>query len=70
MARDKTTVRIVSENRKARHRYHVTDALECGVLLVGTEVKSLRNGHASSHAEERSTTSRPWRRLFPSSETL
>jgi SsrA-binding protein len=47
MARDKTTVRIVSENRKARHRYHVADALECGVLLVGTEVKSLRNGHAS-----------------------
>lgn len=39
--------RVVSENRKARHDYHVLDTLECGIVLVGSEVKSLRNGSAS-----------------------
>ncbi len=37
----------VVENRKARHDYAVTDTLECGLKLVGTEVKSLRLGQAS-----------------------
>ena len=36
--------RTVSENRKARHEYSVLDTLECGIVLVGSEVKSLRNG--------------------------
>jgi len=37
-------VRIV--NRKARHDYQVIEAVECGVSLTGTEVKSLRGGQA------------------------
>lgn len=36
--------RVVSENRKARHDYHVLDTLECGMVLLGSEVKSLRSG--------------------------
>src|SRR5258708_35099008 len=39
--------RLVSENRKARHRFDVLDTLECGVALVGSEVKSLRDGKLS-----------------------
>ena len=34
-------------NRKARHDYHITEVLECGLKLTGTEVKSLRAGNAS-----------------------
>ncbi|MFZ4750067.1 MAG: SsrA-binding protein SmpB [Phycisphaerales bacterium] len=37
----------VIENRKARFDYAITDTLECGLKLVGTEVKSLRKGQAS-----------------------
>ena len=37
----------ISENRKARHRFEVLETMECGVALVGTEVKSLRNGKLS-----------------------
>ena len=36
--------RTIAENRKARHEYNVLDTLECGVVLVGSEVKSLRGG--------------------------
>lgn len=36
--------RVIAENRKARHEYHVLDSLECGIVLVGSEVKSLRKG--------------------------
>jgi len=36
--------RSIAENRKARHEYTVLDALECGIVLVGSEVKSLRGG--------------------------
>ncbi|GHT12959.1 SsrA-binding protein [Planctomycetales bacterium] len=36
--------RVIAENRKARHEYTVLDSLECGIMLVGSEVKSLRNG--------------------------
>jgi SsrA-binding protein len=39
--------RVVAENRKARHNYHVLDTLECGIMLVGSEVKSLRSGTIS-----------------------
>lgn len=39
--------RVVSENRKARHEYQVLETLECGLVLVGSEVKSLRNGTVS-----------------------
>jgi SsrA-binding protein len=40
-------LRVVSDNRKARHRYEVLDTLECGIVLVGSEVKSLREGKVS-----------------------
>lgn len=39
------TPRIV--NRKARHTYHVLEKLEVGIVLVGSEVKSVRNGQVS-----------------------
>jgi SsrA-binding protein len=37
----------IAQNRKARHNYMVLDSLECGIVLVGSEVKSLRAGHVS-----------------------
>lgn len=37
----------ISENRKARHRYEVLEQIECGIVLIGSEVKSLRNGKVS-----------------------
>ncbi len=39
--------RVIATNRKARHNYTVLDTFEAGVALVGTEVKSLREGKAS-----------------------
>lgn len=39
--------RPVAENRKARHRFDVLETLECGIALMGSEVKSLRNGKIS-----------------------
>lgn len=38
---------MIAQNRKARHEYDVLDTLECGIVLVGSEVKSLRAGHLS-----------------------
>ena len=39
--------KVVATNRKARHDYHVEDVFEAGIVLTGTEVKSLREGRAS-----------------------
>jgi SsrA-binding protein len=39
--------KIIAQNRKARHDYAVVDTYEAGVMLTGTEVKSLRLGRAS-----------------------
>ncbi|SDR71476.1 SsrA-binding protein [Nocardioides scoriae] len=39
--------KLVAQNRKARHDYHVDDTLEAGLVLQGTEVKSLRAGRAT-----------------------
>lgn len=36
---------VVTVNKKARHEYQVLDSFEAGIVLKGTEVKSLRNGH-------------------------
>src|ERR1700761_8654985 len=41
------TDRFVAQNRRARHEYFIEDSVEAGLVLVGTEVKSLRAGHAS-----------------------
>jgi len=38
---------LVASNRKARHDYHIEDVVEAGLVLTGTEVKSLRAGRAS-----------------------
>jgi SsrA-binding protein len=37
----------ICRNRRATHEYEILDKVECGLVLVGTEVKSLRAGHAS-----------------------
>ena len=39
--------KVIAQNRKARHNYQVLDTLECGSALVGSEVKSLRQGSLS-----------------------
>ena len=39
--------KLVSENRRARHDYHLLDRFEAGLALTGTEVKSLRQGRVS-----------------------
>lgn len=39
--------KIVADNRKARHNYEIGDTVEAGIVLVGTEVKSLRMGKAT-----------------------
>ncbi len=41
------TNRIIAQNRKARHEYHIEDIFEAGIMLQGTEVKSLRAGKVS-----------------------
>ena len=40
-------VKVIAENRKARHEYHLLERYEAGLVLTGTEVKSLREGGAS-----------------------
>src|SRR5438552_10511846 len=42
-----TTERVVAQNRRARHDYFILETLEAGLVLTGTEVKSLRAGKAS-----------------------
>jgi SsrA-binding protein len=44
---DDKTRRVITENRKARHDYHILDTWEAGVVLLGTEVKSIREGSAN-----------------------
>ena len=54
MAKQSKTNKTLAENRKARHDYFIEESIECGVELVGTEVKSIRLGKANlkdSYAE-------------------
>lgn len=44
MAEKKDGIKIVSQNKKARHEYFIIDTYECGIELFGTEVKSIRHG--------------------------
>ena len=39
--------RTIAENRKARHDYHILDTWEAGIALLGTEVKSIREGRVN-----------------------
>src|SRR5204862_4561895 len=41
-----TGTKLVAENRRARHDYHLLERMEAGLVLTGTEVKSLRDGRA------------------------
>ncbi len=40
-------IQSICRNKRALHDYEVLDRLECGIVLTGTEVKSLREGHSS-----------------------
>ena len=54
MAKRPSDRKVACQNRKARHDYFITDTLEAGVALVGTEVKALREGGSQvtdAHAE-------------------
>ena len=41
------SIKIVAENRRARHEYHIHETFEAGIVLTGTEIKSLRGGRAN-----------------------
>lgn len=40
-------LKIIAQNRKARHNFFITDHLEAGIILMGSELKSLRQGRAN-----------------------
>lgn len=42
----KTETKLAAQNRKARHEYEILEVFEAGIALVGSEVKSIRAGHA------------------------
>ncbi|MDH6110760.1 SsrA-binding protein [Kitasatospora sp. MAP12-15] len=42
-----TGQKLIAQNKKARHEYTILDTYECGMVLTGTEVKSLREGRAN-----------------------
>lgn len=43
MAKDKSDIKILAVNKKARFLYYVDESMECGIALQGTEVKAMRN---------------------------
>ncbi len=45
--KESTNGKLIADNRKARHNYDFIETLEVGLMLTGTEVKSLRNGKAN-----------------------
>ena len=47
MAKGHITTGRVAENRRARHEYEIQEQIEAGLILKGSEVKSLRTGRAS-----------------------
>ncbi|MGE0724971.1 MAG: SsrA-binding protein SmpB [Alphaproteobacteria bacterium] len=56
MAEEKEQARSVAQNRRARFDYHIDETVEAGLVLYGSEVKSLRKGSASiaeAHAGDR-----------------
>lgn len=44
---EKPVVKTVADNRRARHEYHLIETFEAGIVLFGTEVKSIRQGRAN-----------------------
>jgi hypothetical protein len=47
LAKPKSGIKYIAENRKARHDYFIHDTYEAGIALTGTEVKSLRRGRVN-----------------------
>lgn len=47
MSKGNSSIKIICENRKARHDYFIHESFEAGIALVGTEVKSMRAGKAN-----------------------
>ena len=47
MADAKPAIKVIATNRKASHDFHIHDRLEAGIVLVGSEVKSLRDAKAT-----------------------
>ena len=47
MAKTGERERVAISNRRARHEYFILDTYECGIMLVGSEVKSIREGRAN-----------------------
>lgn len=47
MAKNKDAYKLIANNKKAYHDYFVEETFECGIVLAGTEVKSLRQGKGS-----------------------
>jgi SsrA-binding protein len=46
-AKEESDEKVVTTNRKARHEYFILESFEAGIVLTGTEVKSLRQGNAN-----------------------
>ena len=44
---DASSERLIADNRKARHDYHLYDSFEAGIVLLGTEVKAIREGRVN-----------------------
>ncbi len=47
MPRDRATERLLADNRKAGHDYHLLEQFEAGLVLLGTEVKAIREGRVN-----------------------
>jgi SsrA-binding protein len=47
---DEDGIAMICRNKRAFHEYHIVETLECGIVLTGTEVKSLRDG--AGHLED------------------
>ncbi len=47
MSEKANSIKVVAENRKARHDYFVIENYECGIELFGTEIKSIRKGNSN-----------------------
>ena len=47
MAKDRTGFKVIANNKKANHDYFIEEVYEAGIVLAGTEVKSIRQGSCS-----------------------
>ena len=63
MAKGHITTGRIAENRRARHEYEIQEQIEAGLVLRGSEVKSLRSGQATI-AESYAGEDRGWLMLF------